>query len=194
MLESLVRTDALTGLANRRSFEERIAREWQRWLRDRQPLSVLMIDADHFKAYNDRYGHLAGDGLLQQLAAVIAGATRRQLDLAARYGGEEFVILLPGTDVAGAQAVAAFLLQSLRESNLCHPANASGRVSVSIGIACSTQLASTSYRDLIRAADTALFEAKAGGRNQARLTAAERTRAPDGPSERADDHTPSFAA
>ena len=121
VLQQLLSTDAMTGIANRRRFDAALAREWRRCHRNGVPLSLLMIDVDHFKAYNDHCGHPQGDACLRQVAQVLVEAVGRPGDLAARYGGEEFVCLLPEISAAGALAVANRLMAALRRANIAHP-------------------------------------------------------------------------
>ena len=168
-MEAMAQTDGLTGLANRRHFDETLNREWRRATREGTSLALLLIDADRFKLYNDRYGHAAGDHCLQQVAAAVAGAARRPGDLAARYGGEEFVLLLPNTDLPGAMAVAERLRQDVLAMELEHLGNPPvGVVSISLGAACGAPLPDTAVETdaLLRAADVALYAAKTSGRNR----------------------------
>jgi len=164
-LSVLAATDPLTGLANRRQFDETMAREWARGRRGQAPLSLLMIDADHFKAYNDTYGHQAGDALLLEMARCVSAVIKRPADIAARYGGEEFAILLPNTPVYGAREIAALVQANIAEISVTHPSAPTGKPTVSIGIACLVPRVDVEYAQLIRAADTALYEAKSSGRN-----------------------------
>jgi diguanylate cyclase (GGDEF)-like protein len=168
-LSVLAATDPLTGLANRRQFDETIAREWSRAKRSQAPLSLLMIDADHFKAYNDTFGHQAGDALLLEMARCIGAGIKRPADVAARYGGEEFAILLPNTPVYGARDVAALLHASIAKLDAAHPIAPGGKPTVSIGVACLVPRADTEHPQLVRAADAALYEAKSNGRNRTEI-------------------------
>ena len=166
-LGRLAATDSLTGLANVRRFREVLEIEWSRCERTRLPLSLLMIDVDEFKAYNDRYGHPRGDDVLARIARAISGDVRRSADLAARYGGEEFVLLLPDTDEAGAAAVAGHLLAAVRELAIEHGASrAAPIVTVSIGRATRVPTLAERAAVLLQAADNALYQAKAGGRDR----------------------------
>lgn len=170
-LERLSETDALTDLANRRKLETALADEWRRRQRSRQPLSAIMLDVDHFKAFNDAYGHRAGDDCLQMIGRILATAARRPGDVAARYGGEEFVILLPGTDAVGAMAVAENVRRSVVEAAMPHGRSTTAAVvTVSLGVATADFDAGwpDSPDRLIDAADHALYAAKAAGRNQSR--------------------------
>lgn len=167
LLATLSATDGLTGLHNRRSFDEAIAREWQRCARHGLPLALLLVDIDHFKLYNDHYGHLAGDDCLRRVARLLAADVRRAGDLVARYGGEEFVLLLPGTDDLGARETAQRCLERLRTENIPHAASpTSQRLSMSIGIAAWIPQAQNQPHSLINAADNALYQAKQTGRAQ----------------------------
>ncbi len=168
-LEHLVGTDALTQIANRRRFEEGLDMEWRRAVREGLPLSVLMIDADRFKTYNDAYGHPAGDLLLRALAQAIAGAIRRPGDLAARYGGEEFAVLLPNTDVAGAAKVAESIRAAVARLAEVHAAAPTGVATVSIGVAGLEPGLGQASTEVVAAADAALYRAKAGGRDCIRV-------------------------
>ncbi|UFW88762.1 diguanylate cyclase [Bradyrhizobium barranii] len=168
-LETLAIEDSLTGLANRRRFDERLKEEWARAYRDRSSLALLMIDVDHFKAYNDEYGHPAGDACLRVVAKVIAAEMQRAGDLAARYGGEEFAMLLPNTDAAGCARIGERIRRAIREAGLVHSTNhASGCVTASLGgAACRPALERTAgVGSLVEAADQALYAAKQGGRDR----------------------------
>lgn len=172
-LRRLSLNDALTGVANRRAFEARLADEWRRAGRSGCSLALLLIDIDHFKAYNDTLGHPAGDACLRSVAARLNAAMRRPEDLLARYGGEEFAVLLPATDTAGALTFAQHLQDSLRKAALPHPASPSGAlVSISIGAATTEQFLERSPTTLVAAADVALYEAKAAGRDCLRFRSA----------------------
>jgi diguanylate cyclase (GGDEF)-like protein len=166
IVERMAVVDALTALANRRRFDECLDAEWRRGIRSRSPLSLLMIDADHFKLYNDSYGHLSGDRCLQQIAESTLDVVGRPGDLVARYGGEEFAILLPGTDNEGAMKVGFDVCESLRSRNLPHRANPQGIVTVSIGCATMIPQMGQQAEALIEIADRALYVAKLKGRNQ----------------------------
>ena len=174
-LRMLSRTDGLTGLDNRRTLDDALQNEWRRAQRAGKPLSVLFIDIDRFKNFNDRYGHQAGDDTLAAVAAAIAGAIRRPGDIAARFGGEEFVVVLPDTDIGGAVAVAAKIHRAVRALHIAHEASEYAIVSVSIGAACSGVDDAAGVPGLLNAADQALYVAKAGGRNQTALAPAGKT-------------------
>lgn len=165
-METLVVVDALTGIANRRRFDDALATEWRRALRESSKLSLLLIDADHFKRYNDTYGHVRGDSCLKQIAEAALDVVLRPGDLVARYGGEEFAVILPGTDEDGALAVAEDICQAVRSRQLPHEGNLPGIVTVSIGCATIVPHRGKSAQDLIESADQALYRAKGRGRNR----------------------------
>jgi diguanylate cyclase (GGDEF)-like protein len=154
-------TDALTGLKNRRKFDSMIDIEWRRAIRQKVPLALLMIDADHFKAYNDTFGHQAGDQVLVGVAICISDSVRRAGDCAARYGGEEFAVLLPGLSPTEALAVA----ETIRLKVERWSGEPQG-TTVSIGVASLRPAATTDWSELLSAADKALYAAKAQGRNR----------------------------
>jgi two-component system chemotaxis family response regulator WspR len=167
-LQKLAALDGLTGIANRRRFDEAIKVEWQRSQRERQPLSLLMCDVDCFKIYNDTFGHLSGDLCLKKAAAVLTEHLKRPADLAARYGGEEFAILLPDTRLEGALALAASCVEHLARLGIGNPnAQPHGVVTMSVGVACVLPSPHSSIEELIGSADRALYAAKNGGRNRA---------------------------
>lgn len=171
-LSRLAAADGLTGLANRRRFDQRLHEEWQRAQRDRYPLSVLMVDVDFFKHYNDHYGHQQGDECLRRLAGVLARQARRPADLVARYGGEEFVLLLPETAAGGALEVAEQLRQEVVALALPHAASTvAAIVTVSVGVASLVPGPELASDRLVAAADQALYAAKHAGRNRACLAA-----------------------
>lgn len=160
-------SDDMLGIANRREFERVLELEWRRAARERQPLSLLMIDVDHFKTYNDTYGHLAGDLCLQQVAAALKDTTERPGDLVARYGGEEIAILLPRTGLDGATHMAQRIHAKLAER--AHPFAASpvaDHVTVSIGAASLLPVRNSNAHSLIQQADEGLYAAKESGRNR----------------------------
>jgi diguanylate cyclase (GGDEF)-like protein len=163
-LEELATTDALTGLKNRRKFDTVIDAEWRRATRQKVPLALLMIDADHFKSYNDTFGHQAGDEVLVGVAICISDSVRRAGDCAARYGGEEFAVLLPGVSSAEALGVAETIRLKVQQWS-----DAPTVTTVSIGIASLTPVAPMEWSELVRAADKALYVAKANGRNRSVL-------------------------
>jgi len=169
-LERLSRRDALTGVANRRRFDETLELEWRRAERARTEVALVLADVDRFKAYNDALGHPAGDAVLARVAAAFAAVAHRAGDLVARYGGEEFAILLPGLDVARAGALAEAMRRRLAELALPHPAAPSpGWISASFGVAALAPHRGTSPAALVEAADAALYRAKAGGRDRVEL-------------------------
>ncbi|WP_176475806.1 diguanylate cyclase [Halomonas salipaludis] len=159
--------DGLLGITNRREFEQRLSREWQRAIREQHPLSLLLIDVDHFKAYNDSYGHLQGDACLKRVAQALQEAVGRSGDTVARYGGEEFAILLPNTDHYGSLDVAQQVHESLaRHAIPFADSSCSAFVTVSIGAASMSPGHRDHGHDLIRYADKALYTAKHNGRNR----------------------------
>lgn len=167
VLQQKLRLDDLTGIANRRMFEEGLAREWGRAQRDGDVLSVISADIDHFKMYNDHYGHPAGDRCLVQVAHAMEAGLYRPGDFVARIGGEEFAFLLPGTALDGARAVAEHIRKRVQELNLEHPGSpVAPQVTISLGIASSDHPGIASAEALLRASDVALYEAKRRGRNQ----------------------------
>jgi len=165
-MASLAQIDSLTGIANRRRFDEVLEREWQIALRDKRPLSLLMIDADHFKEYNDSFGHLAGDGALTALSKCLREKPRRPGDLAVRYGGDEFAVILPRTDAHGAITVAEAIRRGVLDLSILHPRSPWKQFSVSIGAATLTPDADHLFTDLVAAADAALYASKKDGRNR----------------------------
>ena len=167
-LRRLALTDPLTGVANRRALDHRLASEWQHAARTETPLSVLFVDIDHFKRFNDTYGHAAGDEVLGAVAERITSATRRTTDLVGRYGGEEFVVILPATPADGAERIAEKVRRRIEAMNVEHPEAPYGCVTVSVGCASCQPPAGGSPAELLAAADQQLYEAKTAGRNQVR--------------------------
>jgi two-component system chemotaxis family response regulator WspR len=165
-LERLTNLDGLTGLSNRRYLDEYMAVEWSRAAREKIALSVLMIDVDDFKLYNDSYGHLAGDDVLKRVADAIRLGSERPADLATRYGGEEFMVILPSTPFPGALGAGEKLRQRVEQLNIPHGKSGSGHVTVSIGGASTIPSRGDSALQLIEAADRALYAAKKGGKNR----------------------------
>jgi diguanylate cyclase (GGDEF)-like protein len=157
--------DELTGIANRRAFNQAIEGEARRHTRSTRDVSLLLIDVDHFKAYNDLYGHLPGDLCLKKIAAAIRLTLRRAPDLAARFGGEEFVVLMPSTGISGAESVAGKILKAVTALGMPHARSPFGIVTVSIGAASWPSGLSLNTETLIERADRALYRAKERGRN-----------------------------
>lgn len=167
-LRSMAMLDGLTGVANRRKLEARLEAAWSQACRDNGPLSLIMIDVDYFKKYNDHYGHQRGDQCLRRLAMALAATLNRPYDLLARYGGEEFACLLPDTDLAGAERVAQKMLAAVAELRIEHLASDVGpQVSLSLGVATVRASARLTPQELLRCADEQLYLAKAGGRARA---------------------------
>ncbi len=167
IVETLAVTDALTGLANRRYFDQCLATEWRRAMRDRKPLSLLLVDVDLFKSYNDTYGHLRGDSCLKQIAEAAQDVVSRPGDLVARFGGEEFAAILPNTGKSGALQLAQDICAVMRNRQLPHSSNPLGIVTVSVGCATLTPQLGEQAAPLIDCADKALYQAKRSGRNRA---------------------------
>lgn len=166
-LAALATLDGLTGIANRRHFDERLDEEWARAKRDGTPLSLLLIDVDHFKKFNDQYGHQAGDACLRSLGRILAAQVRRPADLAARYGGEEFALLLPNTGADGCLEVGERVREALRELGMLHALNQPSRlVTVSLGGATNIPAQVMASDSLVAAADRALYAAKESGRDR----------------------------
>jgi diguanylate cyclase (GGDEF)-like protein len=187
-LRRIAMVDVLTGLANRRSFAESLEREWRCARRFATPLALIMVDIDHFKQFNDRYGHPAGDACLRSVAHALLLSCLRPGDVVARYGGEEFVVILPRTPRAGAEQMAQRILESIEALGIAHEASFTARhVTVSVGIGCFDEASvcwtvpSPKSRDsviarpgcspveLVQAADRAMYSAKSAGRAQAKL-------------------------
>ncbi len=166
-LKELSALNGLTGIANRRKFDEWLDYEWRRARRSQIPISLLIMDIDNFKSYNDHYGHLAGDDCLKRVAEILKQTARRPADLPARYGGEEFALLLPDTDAAGAVLVAERVQQRIKSANIPHEFSAAASyVTLSIGIASTVPSDSQSSHQLIESADKCLYTAKKNGRNR----------------------------
>lgn len=165
-LKKLAGTDPLTGLLNRRALDTELNRAWARGTRTREPIGLLFLDVDHFKAYNDRYGHPQGDSVLVQVAQVLGDCLRRPGDKVARYGGEEFVVILPDTNLSGARQVATEIFAAVAALKVAHADGIGGRVTVSIGMAASDQRGMADPGALVDAADQALYAAKSNGRNR----------------------------
>jgi diguanylate cyclase (GGDEF)-like protein len=166
-LEKLSMLDELTGIPNRRHFEMTIKNEWKRAKRSSKPLSFILVDIDHFKAYNDHYGHQEGDGCLKEVAQAVINIIKRPADLVARYGGEEFAIILPDTDAKPALELAKKARLAVEALKISHNESlSSDYVTVSLGVATATPNASLPIDSLIKAADSALYMAKDMGRNK----------------------------
>ncbi|WP_153115565.1 GGDEF domain-containing protein [Rhodocyclus tenuis] len=168
-LELLSNTDGLTGIANRRSFDHVFLQEWQRAQRSGNPLALIMLDVDHFKLFNDRYGHLVGDDCLRSLAQVLLKEVRRSGELVARYGGEEFVVLLPDSDLHAAADTARRIQEAVRALAIPHADVPSWIVSFSLGVASLTPNREQVPDDLLSKADAALYHAKNLGRDRVEL-------------------------
>jgi two-component system chemotaxis family response regulator WspR len=166
-LQRLAEIDGLTGIANRRRLDEALDTEWQRGLRSKLPLSLIMFDIDCFKLYNDSHGHPAGDTCLRKVAHALAGCAQRPADLAARYGGEEFVLILPETDTHGALAVASTCRSRIEALGIPHQASTvASVVTLSIGVGTVIPTSNSTPATLVNQADSALYDAKKRGRNQ----------------------------
>ena len=162
--------DGLTGLPNRRAFDELIEQEWRRGARLKTMLSLIMLDVDHFKQFNDHYGHLAGDDCLRQVGQELA-SVGRSIDFVGRYGGEEFACILPHTDLEGAEKVAERLKKAIIGLGITHEySSAASQVTISMGVATALPVNERDPEELIDAADKMLYEAKGSGRNCARST------------------------
>lgn len=165
-LEDLAARDGLTGVANRRSFDGKIMHEWLRGRRDAAPLGLLLVDVDHFKRYNDTYGHQKGDDCLRRVAGAASTVVFRPADMVARYGGEEFGIILPGTDLDGALIVADRIREAVLRLDIEHGGGENGRLTLSVGAAAVVPDQDLDCESLIGAADAALYCAKRDGRNR----------------------------
>jgi len=165
-IESLSRLDQLTGVANRRSFDERIDVEWKRAARENAPISILLMDLDMFKAYNDAYGHQQGDIALRAVANIILMSLKRPPDFVARWGGEEFIVLLPNTPLDGALEISENIRRNVESHEIFHEDGSSSKTTISIGV--STQIPSQGFlvSAFVSRADKALYAAKAAGRNR----------------------------
>ena len=166
-LESLVNLDGLTQVANRRYFDAYLAQEWRRLAREQQQLSLILLDVDFFKRYNDHYGHQAGDDCLVKVSQAVKQAIKRPADLVARYGGEEFVVVLPNTNIQGAAVVAQRIQDELQRLQIFHvKSEVSPLVTLSLGLACQIPIPGTDSGHLVGNADEALYMAKRQGRNR----------------------------
>ncbi len=165
LLRASALLDGLTGVGNRRKFDEDLLRDWRYTVREKEPLSIVMLDVDYFKRYNDHYGHQAGDICLRSVARTISETLRRPYDSVARYGGEEFACLLPSTDLRGATAIAEKMQACVRALAIDHAASdVAPVITISLGVASAMPTLSANPTDLIEAADKHLYEAKRSGR------------------------------
>ncbi len=166
-LESLSTHDGLTGIPNRRNFDKSIEMNWKNSFREQQPLSLIMIDIDYFKVYNDNYGHLSGDYCLILVAKTLVSNIKRPIDLVARYGGEEFIAILPNTDREGALFIAERMRKSIEKLAIMHEySSVADCVTISLGVADIIPQPSDTIADFIRSVDNALYLAKQEGRNR----------------------------
>jgi len=172
-LERVSRTDPLTGLANRRQRDSRLADEWERGLRSGGPLAVVAIDVDHFKRFNDTHGHSEGDRCLKAVAEMLQAGLRGPIDLAARHGGEEFMLILPGVDRAGAASIAERVRVMVATCSSDPGFALPEKVTISLGVAAIHPAPGRSIHELTIAADAALYRAKMAGRNRYELAAAD---------------------
>ncbi len=167
-LKLIASMDGLTGIANRRHFDTTLDLEWRRAMRSAKPLSLIIVDVDYFKNYNDVYGHLAGDSCLQKIALTIRDSLRRAGNFVARYGGEEFIVILPDTNAEGAYLFAESLREKIENLNIEHKDSKVGKnVTVSLGVSTTVPNKDSTQDELISIADKALYKAKQGGRNRA---------------------------
>ncbi|QSX37678.1 diguanylate cyclase domain-containing protein [Shewanella sedimentimangrovi] len=166
IIKNMALTDGVTGIGNRRRFDEALQTLWRQCMRDEQPLTLMLLDVDHFKAFNDHYGHLAGDECLAQVAQCIRQVLKRPSDLLCRYGGDELAALLPNTDLAGAEHLARLIQEQLIQQAIPHEhSTAAASVSLSIGLASQVPAAELDADKLLVLADQALYRAKHEGRN-----------------------------
>lgn len=169
-LRRMAYLDGLTQVANRRRFEQHLEEEWRRMTRQKTPLSIILADIDYFKGFNDLYGHQAGDNCLRLVARTLNHAAKRPGDLVARYGGEEFVVILPNTDLKGAETVAEDIRRAIRDRHISHRSSAIDTIlTMSLGVASCIPSSENSAAHLLKQADKALYVAKEGGRDQVRL-------------------------
>lgn len=166
-LHKLTRTDQLTGISNRRAFDENLELEWRRAIRNKSQLSLLLIDIDFFKNFNDTYGHVEGDTCLREVACAILGALNRPFDHVARYGGEEFAVLLPETDVEGGKVIAEHVRKTIEDLQIENKLEGkSNVVTVSLGLNCEQPTNDSSLEMFVQKADSAMYESKLTGRNK----------------------------
>lgn len=166
LLNELAELDGLTGLSNRRTLNIHLDRIWRQALRDQQAVAIAMIDVDHFKKYNDRYGHAQGDAALRAVADVIGHHARRPLDITARYGGEEFAVVWFHPSALELPKMAEVMTAAVAALGMPHAESEFGKVTISVGVALITPVAGQSSAELLRAADGALYQAKSQGRNR----------------------------
>jgi diguanylate cyclase (GGDEF)-like protein len=166
LLNELAEIDGLTGLSNRRTLNVHLDRIWRQAVRDKQAVAIAMIDVDHFKKYNDRYGHAQGDAALRAVADVIAHHARRPLDITARYGGEEFAVVWFHPSALELPRMANVITKSVANLGMPHADSEFGTVTISVGVALMTPVAGQSSTELLKAADAALYDAKHQGRNR----------------------------
>jgi diguanylate cyclase (GGDEF)-like protein len=166
-LQGLVSSDGLTGVANRRTFDERLVSEWERCVKTRTEMAIVFVDVDYFKAFNDSYGHIAGDACLQQVARALGACVKRTNDVLARYGGEEFAAILPATSLADAILVAERMRAAVETMSIDHDGSSLGRVSISVGVASVPALSGVEPMSVVKLADEAAYLAKEAGRNRA---------------------------
>lgn len=167
LLSKLASLDGLTDIPNRRMFEEVLENEWRRGMRSGKPLSIIMMDIDHFKLFNDNYGHAGGDECLKAVARALVSCLRRPGDFVGRYGGEEFVAVLPETDAEGARSMAEMIRERVRGLAITHAfSSVAGVVTLSFGAACAVPVEGESAAGLLEAADGMLYAAKEGGRDR----------------------------
>jgi len=173
LLTKIASRDGLTGVANRLRLEEILTHEWHRCLRGRTPLSLIMLDVDYFKEFNDTYGHLVGDDCLKQIARILTAVLNRPADLVARYGGEEFVCVLPDTELDGGMYIAEGIRTAIEVQRIPHQRSSFGYVTVSQGIASVLPSPEGSIAALLEMADACMYGAKEDGRNRVRGSAFE---------------------
>jgi len=167
LIEKLSFVDALTNMPNRRQFDQNLQKEWNRAKREKQPVSTLMIDIDHFKIYNDTHGHQQGDIALKMVADIITSSLKRSADIAARWGGEEFSVLLPNTEIDGAMHIAEDIRKNVENALIpCSATDSNHKITVSIGATQVLPDSNSNITELIMLADTALYKAKETGRNR----------------------------
>ena len=172
MLERLSNLDGLTQIANRRKFDEVIDEEWRRAMRSATPISIAMIDIDHFKQFNDHYGHTAGDEVLKLVASALQAQMKRAGDICARYGGEEFILVMPGASIDAAYRIAEACRLAICGLSITHDySSCADKITLSIGVATIRPEQSNDMKAFIHQADTALYQAKNEGRNRVTRTA-----------------------